>query len=159
MSYHLHLRAVPPADVRPDGAWLEAFMWASWADHHNECTAGIADSIEKDFGRVNQLYTGTPDGPEDAADPSGLPIYGGELVFHGDGPPFVILRPDRVREAALFLRTADFDALWTASGTALQDCGDLALDRENYLSHHHGLATFYRTAARSGNAVVKAFWF
>ncbi|MFC1408547.1 hypothetical protein ACEZCY_04540 [Streptacidiphilus sp. N1-12] len=58
------------------------------------------------------------------------------------------------------LRT-DFDSLWGASGAAVGAAwgDDPALAREFYLSHHQGLAAFYRTAARAGQAVIKAFWF
>ncbi|GAA2745978.1 DUF1877 family protein [Kitasatospora cinereorecta] len=139
---------------------METFMLTAWSNHQEEYTAGIADSIEKDFAGVNQLYTGAPDGPEDAGDPSGLPVYGGELVPCEDGPPFVILRPHQVGEAAAFLNAADFDSLWDASGAAISSTwGDTTLDREIYLSHHEGLRAFYRTAAQAGQAVIKAFWY
>ncbi|MEY9873174.1 hypothetical protein ABH931_002656 [Streptacidiphilus sp. MAP12-33] len=82
----MHLRAAPPQEIHPDSAWVEAFMLAAWADHQKEYSAGIADSIEKDFAGVSHLYTGTPDGPTDPGNPSGLPIFGGELVPREDGP-------------------------------------------------------------------------
>ncbi len=74
-------------------------MLTAWDNHREEYAAGVADSIEKDFAGVNQLYTGAPDGPKDATDPSGLPIFGGELVSREDGPPFLTLRPHQVAEA------------------------------------------------------------
>jgi len=155
----MHLRAVPPAEIRPDEAWINAFMRTAWDNRREEYAAGTAVSIEKDFAGVNQLYTGAPDGPEDAADPSGLPIFGGELVPCEGQPPFVILHPHQVAEAAAFLDANDFDSLWDASGTALWATGEAALDREMYLDHHQGLAAFYRAAAHAGQAVIKAFWY
>ncbi|MFE0463435.1 DUF1877 family protein [Kitasatospora sp. NPDC058965] len=159
MSFHLHLRAVPPAELRPGSPWTTAFMLAAWGNRREECAAGTAESIEKDFAGVHQLYTGAADGPADTGDPSGLPIFGGELVPHEDGPPFLILHPHRVAEAAAFLSAADFDSLWEAAGTALRATGDPEVDRDLYLSHHRGLAAFYRTAADTGHAVIKAFWY
>lgn len=135
-------------------------MLAAWANHREEYTRGIADSIEKDFAGVSQLYTGAPDGPEDAGDPSGLAVYGGELVPREDGPPFLILQPHQVGEAAAFLNAANFDSFWDASGAALSAIwGDPAFAREIYLSHHEGLVAFYQTAAQAGQAVIKAFWY
>jgi hypothetical protein len=160
MSFHMHLRAAPPAEIRPDGAWLEAFLLTAWSNHQEEYAAGIAESIEKDFTGMNQLYTGALDGPEDAGDPSRLPIYGGEIVFHEDGLPFVILQPDQVEETAAFLHAVDFDALWEARGAAISsNWGDPTQARDVYLSHHEGLLAFYRAAAHTGRAVLKAFWY
>ncbi|MHA6764852.1 DUF1877 family protein [Streptacidiphilus sp. PAMC 29251] len=156
----MHLRAAPPEEIHADGAWVEAFMLAAWADHQEEYTAGIADSIAKDFAGVNHLYTGAPDGPTDPGNPSGLPIFGGELVPREDGPPFLILHPQHVGEAAAFLEAASFDALWDASGAAISaSLGDPTLAREIYLSHHEGIVRFYRAAAGAGQAVIKAFWY
>ncbi|MBF9067079.1 DUF1877 family protein [Streptacidiphilus sp. NEAU-YB345] len=135
-------------------------MLTAWSNHQEEYAAGIADSIEKDFEGVNHLYTGDPDGHEGAGSPSGLPVFGGDLVPHEDGPPFVILQPVQVKEAAAFLNAADFDSLWDASGAAISaPWGDLTLAREIYLSHHEGLVAFYQTASQAGNAVIKAFWY
>ena len=135
-------------------------MLTAWFNHQEECAAGIADSIEKDFAGVNQLYTGAPDGPEDSGSSSGLPVFGGQLVPREDGPPFVILQPHHAGEAAAFLNAADFNSLWNASGAAIcATWGDPTLAREIYLSHHEGLVAFYQTAAQAGQAVVKAFWY
>jgi hypothetical protein len=156
----MHLRALPSAEIRPDGPWIEAFMLAAWSNHRDEYSAGIADSIEKDFAGVNHLYTGAPDGPENPGDPSGLPVFGGELVPRGDGPPFLILHPRQVAEAATFLHAADFDSLWEARGAAISsNWGDPTQAREIYLSHHAGLLAFYQAAAQAGQAVLKAFWY
>ncbi|WP_370087779.1 DUF1877 family protein [Streptacidiphilus sp. MAP12-16] len=157
----MHLRAAPSAEIHPDSAWIEAFMLEAWGNHQEECAAGIADSIEKDFAEVNQLYTGTPDGPADAGNPSGLPIFGGELVPREDGPPFLILPTEQVGEAAGFLNVASFGSLWQASGAAISANwgGDPTFVREIFLSHHEDLVAFYQAAADVGQAVLKAFWY
>jgi hypothetical protein len=55
VSFHLHLRATPIGEVQEDFASLSRFMRASWEAHAEEFAAGIADSICKDFGPVNEL--------------------------------------------------------------------------------------------------------
>ncbi|KDN87697.1 triose-phosphate isomerase [Kitasatospora cheerisanensis KCTC 2395] len=161
MSFHLHLRAVPSAEVRPDSAWIEPFMRESWDNHAAEYDAGIADSIEKDFAQINQLYTGAPDGPADPGNPSGLPIFGGTSVPREDGPPFVLLSAEQVADAAAFLSVTTFDSRWEASGAAISAHwgGEPAFVREIFLGHHEDLVAFYRAAADSGKAVLKAFWY
>ena len=77
-----------------------------------------------------------------------------------DGPPFLILWPEQVGEAATFLKLASFDLLWETSGAVISaGRGDPALAREIHLSHHEGLVAFYRAAADAGQAVLKAFWY
>ncbi|WP_160160978.1 DUF1877 family protein [Actinomadura sp. K4S16] len=135
-------------------------MLAAWAKHQEEYAAGIADSIEKDFAEVHQLYTSASGGPPDAGDSNGLPIFGGDPVPREDGPPFLILRPEQVGEAATFLKLASFDLLWEASGAVISaSWGDPTLAREIHLSHHEDLVAFYQAAADAGQAVLKAFWY
>ncbi|OKK08563.1 hypothetical protein AMK26_06125 [Streptomyces sp. CB03234] len=158
MSYHLHFRAVPEGDVRDDLAWLESFMSAAWDDHPAEYRAGLATSIEKDFGLVDQLYATA--GCVDRE----LPVYGGRPVEYPDGdrPPFLVLPPDQVRSAADFLAGASFEALWETAGDKIRAVfagWDEAVVKEILLGHHRDLCAFYRRTASAGHAVVKAAWF
>lgn len=165
MSFHMHLRATAAGDVPGDFASLFDFMWTAWEDHQAEHAAGIADSVEKSFGHLDQLYTGTTCQDEAAGASSTLPIYGGRLVPEpaGEHPPFVILDPPGVRAAAEFLQTAEFDVLWQTAATELSKAyvgwEDKNAAREIFLSHHDDLCTFYRRAALAGHAVIKAFWY
>lgn len=56
VSLHLHLRATAESEIRDEHAWLAAFMSEAWDNHPDEYAAGIADSIEKVFKAVNDLY-------------------------------------------------------------------------------------------------------
>ncbi len=136
-------------------------MLAAWDRRREECAAGIANAIEKDFAEVNRLYTGAPDCPAGPGSPSGLPVFGGEPVLRDDGPPFLIMPTEQVGAAAAFLNEASFDALWLASGAAISanQGGDPAFVREIFLSHHGGLVAFYGAAADADQAVLKAFWY
>lgn len=54
----MHLRALPANDVPDDFTSLTDVMRTSWEAHPVEVAAGIADSIAKDFGHIDRLYTG-----------------------------------------------------------------------------------------------------
>ncbi|GEC03456.1 hypothetical protein SSP24_11110 [Streptomyces spinoverrucosus] len=165
MSFHLHLRAVAEDEIRDDHASLVEFMGSAWDNHETEYAAGIAESIAKDFGPLNDLYLAGPTlvGGTSSWD---LPIYGGRIVpAHMDQqPPFVILDPDQVATVADLLAGASFEALWQVEGAKLtapyaqwEDPEGAA--KENYLAHHTGLRDFYCRAAAAHRAVVKAFWY
>ncbi|MFE6222766.1 MULTISPECIES: DUF1877 family protein [unclassified Streptomyces] len=166
MGFHLHLRAVA-ADELPDEdhASLTTFMGAAWENHEAEYAAGIAESIAKDFGPLNDLYlAGAKHG--DVSSPGELPIFGGRLVHApmDRQPPFALLTPDQVATAATLLAEASFDALWQLEGPTLaapyaqwEDPEGAA--KQNYLTHHIGLRDFYARAATAHRAVVKAFWY
>ena len=160
----MHLRVTPVDNVAEDFASLSDFMWASWEAHEEEFARGIAESIQKDFGPVDHLYTGAACHGELAGAPKALPIYGGRLVLDpaGDRPPFVILDPAEVRKTSKFLQTASFNELWqTASAELIRPYlgWDEAEVKGIFFGHHHGLRTFYGRAAMAGHAVVKAFWY
>ncbi|MFB7083679.1 DUF1877 family protein [Streptomyces sp. NPDC056308] len=165
MSFHLHLRAVAEDEIRDDHASLKEFMGAAWDNHETEYAAGIAESIAKDFGPLNDLYLAGPTlvGGTTSWD---LPIYGGRIVpaYMERQPPFVILDPDQVATVADLLAGASFEALWQVEGAKLtvpyaqwEDPKGAA--KENYLAHHTGLRDFYGRAAAAHRAVVKAFWY
>ncbi|MFG2123786.1 DUF1877 family protein [Streptomyces sp. NPDC048710] len=167
MSFHMHLRAVRSSEVRLDYAWLEEFMGAAWDwdVHRAEFAAGIAESIEKDFGSVHRLYeagSGLSEGREGTWE---LPVFGGDIVYHRDEeqPPFVHLSPDMVRQASAFLSEVSFDALWESAGPKLHRAfgPDWAEEdvRDIYIRHHADLRAFYQRTAMAGDAVVKAFWY
>jgi hypothetical protein len=140
-------------------------MWASWEAYAEEFAAGIAESIEKDFGPVDRLYTMAADHGEAAGVPNTLPIYGGHLVHNAacDDPPFVILDPAEVQKTAEFLQTVSFDELWRTAAAAELARPYLGEDettvKDIFLGRHDRLRTFYGRAALAGHAVVKAFWY
>lgn len=173
MSFHLHLRAVPADGLPATYQELADLMWAAWEDHATEYAAGVAESVEKSFGHLDDLYT------EGAAGDvrSRLAVFGGRVVAAPDRtqPPITVLDPVQVGEVAQFLRTVSFDALWQMAveraapyagpptdgvpypgGTALCPAYD---PRSDFLAHHQGLAAFYDRAALRDRAVVKALWF
>ncbi|SBT42087.1 DUF1877 family protein [Micromonospora auratinigra] len=156
MSFHMHLRATAPNDVPEDYSSLRDFMWVAWEAHPEEYAAGIADSIDKDFGRVDELYTKGVDRGDATSAASTLPIFGGRHVHSPtkDQPPFVILNPAEVRGVAEFLRTVSFDERWEIAGT---HDGWEDENRSTFLDYHNDLRTFYQRAAQAGHAVIKAF--
>ncbi|WP_229847773.1 DUF1877 family protein [Kitasatospora griseola] len=163
MSFHMHLRAVPQSDIQPDGKWLSTFMRNSWRDSQEEFTAGIATAVEKDFDEVNHLYTGSADGTGDPNAPATLPVFGGTTIDSEVGPPFLIMTPLQVKQAAAFLEAASFEDLWTASKDGIfGPLGSFMYEAEAeaiFLQHHNDLLSFYRQAAGADHSVVKAFWF
>ncbi|MEU4714304.1 DUF1877 family protein [Micromonospora purpureochromogenes] len=158
MSFHMHLRATASDEVPEDFSSLLDFMWAAWEAHPEEYAAGIADSIEKDFGHVHEIYTMRADQGDAANAASTLPIFGGRHIHSPtkDQPPFVILNPAEVRGVAEFLRTVSFDERWQIAG-AYNGWEDE--NRNTFLGYHNDLRTFYERATRAGHAVIKAFWY
>jgi hypothetical protein len=167
VSFHMHLRAKASNEIPRDFPSLHAFMWAAWEAHPEEYAAGIADSIEKDFGHVDELYTMGTDQGGDATDAaSTLPIFGGRLIYSSpanDQPPFVILNPAETRGTAEFLHTVSFDERWQIAGATLSTpyvgWEDENAARNIFLGYHNDLRTFYERAAQAGHAVIKAFWY
>ncbi|MGW0579592.1 DUF1877 family protein [Streptomyces sp. NPDC002920] len=167
MSFHMHLRAVQNSGIRLDYAWLEEFMGAAWAwdVRQTEREAGIAESIEKDFSSVHELYEAGSGLSEGRGGTWELPIFGGDIVYHPDDeqPPFVHLTPDTVRRASAYLADVSFDLLWEAAGPKLHTAFGPGWAEEEvkdiYVRHHADLRAFYQRAAMAGRAVVKAFWY
>ncbi|MFI1567625.1 DUF1877 family protein [Streptomyces sp. NPDC020490] len=164
MSIHLHLRAIAESEFRDDHTWLAAFMSEAWDNHPDEYAAGIADSIEKVFSSVNDLYAAAEVLQPDVDKPWTLPIYGGRPVAHSadadpSNPPLMILEPPGVSQAADFLATVSFDELWNIAGAKLGGwAGEEAAVRQEFLDIHRDLQGFYGRAASAGHAVVKAVW-
>jgi hypothetical protein len=163
----MHLRAVRETRIRDDYSWVEEFMEAAWCDHWEaERAAGIAHAIEKDFGSVHEFYLAASALADDrwGSGECELPVYAGRPVYHPSHarPPFVILTPAQAREAADFLTTAPFDALWESTGAKLASpyvgLGETKV-KEIFLAHHTSLGSFYRRTASTGHAVIKAFWY
>ncbi|BAJ26732.1 MULTISPECIES: hypothetical protein [Kitasatospora] len=161
MSFHQQFRAVPPTELVVEPEWLAAFTTAAWRRFEEECAAGIATAIEKDFAAHALLYTGGVEVPDDPADVRTLPVFGGEAVFRADGqPPFLVLAPDAVARAAAYLAGVDFDALWAVAGGEIRVLGGSAAEEKAHrLYGHRDLAEFYGRSAAAGHAVVKAFRF
>ncbi|MCX5261620.1 YfbM family protein [Streptomyces canus] len=164
MSIHMHMRAVAESEIRDDHTWLAAFMWQAWENHPDEYAAGIAESIDKIWGSVNDLYAAADVLDVDGDDSWALPIYGGRPVAHSadadpSNPPLGILEPPGVSQAAGFLARVSFDELWNVAGTKLVWSGwDEAQVRQEFLDHHRGLQEFYGRAAAAGHAVIRAVW-
>ncbi|MEU6865026.1 DUF1877 family protein [Streptomyces sp. NPDC046876] len=165
MSIHLHLRAVAESEIRDDHTWLTAFMAEAWDKIPAEYAAGIADSIDKVWDSVNDLYAAAADVLDaDADKPWELPIYGGRPVAHSadadpSDPPLMILEPPGVSQAADFLAAVSFDDLWNVAGAKFTRRGwDEAQARQELLDHHRSLRGLYGRAASAGHAVVKAVW-
>ncbi|MET7518656.1 DUF1877 family protein [Streptomyces sp. NPDC005480] len=164
MSIHLHLRAVAESEIRDDHTWLAAFMSEAWDNHPDEYAAGIADSINKVWGTVNDLYAAADVLDTDADKPWTLPIYGGRPVPHSadadpSNPPLMFLEPPGVSQAADFLATVSFDQLWNVAEAKIIGPGwDEAQARQEFLDYHRDLQGFYGRAASAGHAVVKAVW-
>ncbi|MEU6324262.1 DUF1877 family protein [Streptomyces sp. NPDC047009] len=164
MSIHMHMRAVAESEIRDDHTWLAAFMWEAWEHHPDEYAAGIAESIDKIWGSVNDLYAAADVLDADARKPWELPIYGGRPVAHSadadpSNPPMGILEPPEVSQAADFLGRVSFDELWNVAGAKLVWIGwDEAQVRQEFLDYHRGLRGFYGRAAAAGHAVVRVVW-
>jgi len=94
VTYHMHLRALPPTEIQRDGEWVESFMETAWQNYEEEYETGVTWAFEKKFDGLAHLYTGIPDGRV-ADDPSGLPVFGGESIPYPlqGGPPFLIMMP------------------------------------------------------------------
>jgi hypothetical protein len=164
MSIHLHVRAVAESEIRDDHTWLAAFMSEAWDNHPDEYAAGIADSINKVWGTVNDLYAAADVLGTDADKSWTLPIYGGRPVPHSadadpSNPPLMLLEPPGVSQAADFLAAVSFDQLWNVAGARIIGPGwDEAQARQEFLNYHRDLQGFYGRAASAGHAVVKAVW-
>ncbi|XEC32760.1 DUF1877 family protein [Streptomyces fradiae] len=140
-------------------------MNAAWDVIEVEHAAGVADAIEKDYGRLDELYrTAAGAGATDAE----LPVFGGRQPAGAPtdrypDPPLILLEPAGVTRAAAFLATVSFDALWARLGgrivTSMGPDWDDATVREMYETHHRSLRGFYERAAAAGHAVIKAGWF
>ncbi|WP_329118078.1 DUF1877 family protein [Streptomyces sp. NBC_01353] len=160
MSFHMHLRAMAEHEIRDDHAWLTDFMHAAWEKLETEYESGIAASIEKDFGPLNDLYLAG------ATTTHELPVYGGRIIQDPahHRPPFAILTSLEATTAAELLRDTHFETLWSVAGPALAAPYALWDDPETaakatYLAHHTALCGFYTRAAQANHAVVKAFWY
>ncbi|MFF4231319.1 DUF1877 family protein [Streptomyces sp. NPDC001820] len=167
MSFHMHLRAIRETEIQDGYSWLEEFMGPAWYDHWEaERDAGIAHAIEKDFGPVNELYAPVSALTDDrrGSRECDLPIYGGRPVYHPAHarPPFVILTAAETRNAADFLTTASFDALWETARAKITSPyvgWDKTKLKDIFLGYHTSLSSFYRRTASSDHAVIKAFWY
>ncbi|MFF8375387.1 DUF1877 family protein [Streptomyces sp. NPDC015661] len=163
MSIYLHFRAVAESEIRDDHTWLAAFMYEAWERVAEECEAGIADAINKAWGRVNDFY-GAARAPGVDSETSSLPIYGGRPVGHSadadlGNPPMMILDPPDVSKAADFLASVSFDESWRIAGAGFGGHGENdALFRQEFLAYHESLLAFYGQAASAGHSVVKVVW-
>ncbi|MFC9270909.1 DUF1877 family protein [Streptomyces zhihengii] len=164
MSYHMHLRAVAAEDVPHGFDGLTAFMSARWDALAEECAAGIAEAVEKDFEMIDGFYATAGAGPDGAGEGARLVVFGGEVVRdpEDEQPPFAVLSPAGTVDAAAFLDGIAFDPLWDGAGTGFRApfAGwEEAEVKEIFRQYHTDLRAFYRSAADRRHAVVKAFWY
>ncbi|MFF2773944.1 DUF1877 family protein [Streptomyces sp. NPDC058052] len=160
MSIHLHFRAVAESEIHDDHTWLAGFMSDAWDVHEEEYAAGITDSIDKIWGSVHEFYAAAGTLDTDPGEPWTLPVYGGRPVPDSadadpSDPPMMLLEPPGVSQAARFLATVSFDALWDVAGAGFEARG---CARQEFLEHHTSLRGFYGRAASAGHAVVKVVW-
>ncbi|MFE5483393.1 DUF1877 family protein [Streptomyces sp. NPDC056527] len=164
MSIEMQLRAMPESEIREEWAWLDEFMGAAgdFDRFQAERQAGIAEVVEYHFPALHTVYEGacTPQGPHDWE----LPVFGGSPVYHATHgqPPFLILRPDQVREVADFLAAVSFDDLWEAARPKVLPPFSAFGEAEVkgwFLTHHADLKAFYLRNVSTGHAIVKAFWY
>ncbi|MEV8567420.1 DUF1877 family protein [Streptomyces sp. NPDC051322] len=156
MSRAYHLRSVSAAALTYDPDWLAAQFADDWDDLQSLCAVHLAGVLQQDFADVDRLYTAPG---QDRA--GSLPVLGGRTVPHHDGrlPPFAVLTPPGVKEAAAFLIGVSFDSLWQAVRTELTaPYGSRVPEsevREHFSRTHEGLAGFYARAAHEERSVVK----
>ncbi|MET9736096.1 DUF1877 family protein [Streptomyces sp. NPDC006458] len=161
MGYHLHLIAVPEAELREDGVWLEELFDASW-NSDEESPDDIEMVIEKDFFALDHLVCGAEKHDIGPWLPASLLIFGGRPVHHPEYPdPYVLLTPDEVRLAAEFARTTDFAELWAASGPGPAASWGRPEEKvaELLAGYYTDLRDTYVSAAREGRAMAKYFSF
>ncbi|MET9515945.1 DUF1877 family protein [Streptomyces sp. NPDC002994] len=163
MSFYFHLRSVPPADLTNDRDRLQALFEDDWDVIRARCRAGTEAVLDKDYLDFERLYVGTspPDRPGPPG-PEALPVLGGRPVYYPGHklPPFLVMTPPQVAEAAAYLATVSFDALWQAGHEELTARYGQPYDpsevRDHFAGHHAELRAFYaRAAAAEGHAVVK----
>ena len=146
----MHMRAVAESEIRDDHTWLAAFMWQAWENQPAEYVAGIAVSIDKAWGAVNDLYAAA-----DVLDAEAGVAHGADA--DPSTPPLGILEPPGVSQAAGFLASVSFDELWNvASAERVWSGRDEAQVRREFLDYHRRLQGFYGRAATAGHTVVRA---
>jgi|GEM_PF-6571563 len=96
----MHLRAVTESEIQDDHTRPAAFMKEAWTNHPAESAAGIADSTDKIWDSVNDLYCAAEVLDADADAPWTLPIFGGRPAPHSADadpcdPPLGILAPPK----------------------------------------------------------------
>lgn len=156
MNHRYHLRSVPAATLTYDPDWLAAQFADDWDDLQALCAAHLAGVLQKDFTDVDRLYTAHGSGHAGS-----LPVLGGRAVPHPDDglPPFAVLTPPGVEEAAAYLIGVSFDSLWpTVRRELTAPYGPVVPEaqiRDHFARTHEGLTAFYARAADEGRSVVK----
>ncbi|MFI9154817.1 DUF1877 family protein [Streptomyces sp. NPDC053367] len=164
MGYHLHLIAVPEAELREDGVWLAelfAASWDAWSGGEKSPDA-VETVIEKDFFTLDHLLCGAEKHDIGPWLPASLLIFGGRPVYHPKYPdPYVLLTPEEVRVAADFIRRTAFEELWAVSGVELAASWGRprAEVAEMLAGHYADLRDTYGRAAAEGRVVAKYFAF
>jgi hypothetical protein len=161
MGYHLHLIAVPEAELREDGVWLAELFAASW-DREEKPPDAVEMVIRKDFFTLDHLLCGAEKHDIGPWLPASLLIFGGRPVYHPEyADPYVLLTPDEVRAAAEFLGTTTFEELWTASGAELAASWGWPEEEvaETLAAHFARLRETYTRAAAEGRVMAKYFAF
>ncbi|MCD9873507.1 DUF1877 family protein [Streptomyces guryensis] len=160
MSLYFHLRAVPPSALRNSANWLQRLFQDDWdtvrlrIDRHRE------EMLDHHYADHDALYAGAP--PHRAEEgPRSHVVLGGRPVPHHDPgePPFLLLTAAQTAQVAVFLISADVEALWSEARAALLPrYGGPATEQEThalFTTTHRDLTTFYTQTADYGDAVVK----
>lgn len=162
MSTHLHLRAVPPPALRNSVNWLQRLFEDDRSGDRARVCRHREEVLDEDYREQELLYAGSPSlRTEDP--PRTEVVLGGRPVFLPDRgkPPFLVLTAAQATRVALFLTSADFEALWRpARSRLLARHGGIAAEprtRGAFAAAHRDLTAFYVRTAECGDAVVK--WF
>ena len=163
MSAYLRLRAVPPPALRNSATWLERLF-----EDDEEDSASVRHRVARHREEVldercldqERIYAGAAPHRAEGR-PRAQVVLGGRPVFRPDPhkPPFLVLTAAQARRVAMFLTTADFDALWDfARDELLPRYGGVAAEPETwgaFAAGHRELTAFYAQTAECGDAVVK----
>ncbi|MFJ8085992.1 DUF1877 family protein [Streptomyces sp. NPDC096205] len=161
MGYHLHLIAVPEAELREDGVWLAELFEASW-DSEEKSPDAVEMVIHKDFFTLDHLLCGAEKHDIGPWLPASLLIFGGRPVYHPTYPdPYVLLTPEDVRLGAEFLKATAFEDLWAVSGAELAGSWGWPEEKvaEMLAQYYVDLRDTYVRAAAEGRAMAKNFAF
>jgi hypothetical protein len=154
MGTPMYLLRIAPEQLTLDGDALVSLILAA-AHAEESYAADRTVGIDTAWQWLEPLLTG---GRTPGTDPSTLPISDGRPVEVASGPPVGVLEPAKVRIAADFLTSADFDDLWAQHRPAVEDQFGTSLpdeSRDALRAHLNDLRRFYSAAAASGEAVAK----
>ncbi|WP_030930077.1 DUF1877 family protein [Streptomyces sp. NRRL S-646] len=160
MSLYFHLRAVPPSALRNSANWLQRLFEDDWDTVRRRIDRHREEMLDHHYVDHDTLYAGAP--PHRTKEgPRAHVILGGRPVPHHDPeePPFLLLTAAQVAQVAVFLISADIEALWRGvRDDLLPRYGGPRTEQETHAlltATHRDLTAFYTQTAEYGDAVVK----